>query len=30
METIIIIASAIMFAAGVYAGRHWEELTKDE
>lgn len=29
METIIIIASAIMFAAGVYAGRNWEKITKE-
>lgn len=26
----LLITSAIMFAAGVYAGRHWEELTEDE
>lgn len=30
METIMLITGVIMYAAGLYAGRNWEELTKDE
>lgn len=30
MQVFVLLTCVVMFAAGVYAGRHWDYFTKDE